>query len=111
MTKDLIRLLISEYQTYAAQVELIQRDAELPDGQNYVFAGLRHAGKSYLMFQRIAQLTAKGHKREEILYFNFEDDRIGSLEMSDLNLIKTCYKEMYGSRPILFLGEIRLVNK
>lgn len=111
MTKDLIKILISEYQAYVAQVKLVPRDVAFMEGQNYVFVGLRHAGKSYLMFQRIAQLIAQGHKREEILYFNFEDDRIDSLELSDLDLIKTCYEEMYDSRPIFFLDEIQLVDR
>ena len=111
MTKDLIKLLISEYQTYVSQVDLIPRNVEFVDGLNYVFVGLRHAGKSYLMFQRIAQLIEQGHKKEEILYFNFEDDRIDSLEVKDLDLIKTCYEEMYDSRPIFFLDEIQLVDR
>ena len=110
MTKDLIKVLISEYQDFVSQVELIPRDVELVDGLNYVFVGLRHAGKSYLMFQRIAQLIAQGHKKEEILYCNFEDDRIDSLDVSDLDLIKTCYEEMYDNRPIFFLDEIQLVD-
>ena len=111
MTKDLIKLLISEYQSYVSGVELIPRDVEFVDGLNYVLVGLRHAGKSYLMFQRIAQLIEQGHKKEEILYFNFEDDRIDSLEVKDLDLIKTCYEEMYDSRPIFFLDEIQLVDR
>ena len=111
MTKDLIKLLISEYQAYASQVDLITRDVEFVDGLNYVLVGLRHAGKSYLMFQRIAQLIEQGHKKEEILYFNFEDDRIDSLEVEDLDLIKTCYEEMYDLCPILFLDEIQLVDR
>ena len=111
MTKDLIKSLISEYQAYVTQVELVPRDVELMEGQNYVFVGLRHAGKSYLMFQHIAQLIAQGHQREEILYFNFEDDRIDSLEVSDLDLIKTCYEELYDCRPIFFLDEIQLVDR
>lgn len=111
MTKDLIKLLITEYQDYVTQVELIHRDVELTVNLNYVFVGLRHAGKSYLMFQRIAQLLTQGHKKEEILYFNFEDDRIDSLNVTDLDLIKTCYEEMYDSRPIFFLDEIQLVDR
>ena len=111
MTKDLIKVLISEYQDFVSQVELIPRDVEFVDGLNYVFVGLRHAGKSYLMFQRIERLIAQGHKKEEILYFNFEDDRIDSLDVSDLDLIKTCYEEMYDNRPIFFLDEIQLVDK
>lgn len=111
MTKDLVKLLISEYQAYVSHVELFPRDVEFEDGLNYVFVGLRHAGKSYLMFQRIAQLIEQGHKKEEILYFNFEDDRIDSLEVKDLDLIKTCYEEMYDSKPIFFLDEIQLVER
>lgn len=111
MTKDLIKSLISEYQVYVSQVALIPRNVELVDGLNYVFVGLRHAGKSYLMFQRIAQLIEQGHKKEEILYFNFEDDRIDSLDVKDLDLIKTCYEEMYDSRPIFFLDEIQLIDR
>ncbi len=111
MTKDLIKLLISEYQAYVSQVEFVSRDVQLADGLNYVFVGLRHAGKSYLMFQRIAELIGQGHKREEILYFNFEDDRIDALDVSDLDLIKSCYEEMYDYRPIFFLDEIQLVDR
>lgn len=111
MTKDLIKLLITEYQNYVTQVELIHRDIEFSDKLNYVFVGLRHVGKSYLMFQRIAQLISKGHKKEDILYFNFEDDRIDSLDVTDLDLIKTCYEEMYDNRPIFFLDEIQLVDR
>ena len=45
------------------------------------------------------------------MYFNFEDDRIDSLDVSDLDLIKTCYEEMYDNRPIFFLDEIQLVDR
>lgn len=111
MTKDLIKTLIAEYQSIVTQVEFIPRDIDLTDGQNYVFVGLRHAGKSYLMYQRIAELIAAGHHAEEILYFNFEDDRIDSLDITDLDLIKVCYDEMYDHRPIFFLDEVQIVEK
>lgn len=54
MTKDLIKTLIAEYQQYVTRVKLIPRQVKFIDGQNYVLVGLRHAGKSYLMYQRIA---------------------------------------------------------
>jgi len=110
MTKDLVKLLIAEYQNYVVDVEVITRDIDLMDGQNYVFVGLRHAGKSYLMYQRIGELVSKGHSPEEILYMNFEDDRIDSLDISDLDLIKTCFEEMYDHKPIFFLDEVQLVS-
>ncbi len=110
MTKDLIKILITEYQKYVTGVPYIPRQIECMDGQNYVFVGLRHAGKSYLMYQRIAELISQGHHPEEMLYFNFEDDRIDSLNITDLELIKICYEEMYDHRPIFFLDEVQLVT-
>ena len=53
MTKDLIKTLIAEYQQYVTRVKLIPRQVKFIDGQNYVLVGLRHAGKSYLMYQRL----------------------------------------------------------
>ena len=110
MTKDLIKTLIAEYQQYVTGVELIPRQVEFMDGQNYVLVGLRHSGKSYLMYQRIAELLSQGHQQDEVLYFNFEDDRIDSLDITDLELIKTCYEEMYDHKPLFFLDEVQLVD-
>ena len=83
MTKDLIKTLIAEYQQYVTRVKLIPRQVKFIDGQNYVLVGLRHAGKSYLMYQRIAELLSQGHLQDELLYFYFEDDRVDALDITD----------------------------
>lgn len=105
MEKEIIKLLIAEYQQKAIEVSLQKRPYNLEDKLNYVFVGLRRVGKSYLMFQQIRHLLDTGHSPDEILYFNFEDDRITSFIIEDLDRIKVCYEEMYDSRPIFFLDE------
>lgn len=110
MEKDLIKDLIIENQQFVRDIQYIKRDVELFDSFNYVFVGLRRAGKSYLMYQQIHELLSKGHQLEEILYFNFEDDRIAELQAEDLDLIKKCYEELYSYQPIFFLDEIQIVN-
>lgn len=110
MTKDLIKYLISYYQEFVSQISFEKREYELEANANYVFVGLRRAGKSYLMYQHIHYLMEQGHSIEEMLYFNFEDDRIDSITISDLDLIKTCYEEMYDHRPIFFLDEIQNIK-
>lgn len=110
MTKDLIKYLISYYQEFVSQISFEKREYELEANANYVFVGLRRAGKSYLMYQYIHHLMEQGHSIEEMLYFNFEDDRIDSITISDLDLIKTCYEEMYDHRPIFFLDEIQNIK-
>ncbi len=110
MTKDLIKYLISYYQDFVSKVSCEERQYELEPNANYVFVGLRRAGKSYLMYQQIHHLLEQGHSLEEILYFNFEDDRIDALEMADLDLIKLSYEELYDHRPIFFLDEIQNIK-
>jgi len=110
INKDLIKLLISEYQREVGVVKLIERSYKIENDLNYVFVGLRRAGKSYLIFQQIQQLLKLGHSIDEMLYFNFEDDRLTALDTSDLDLIKVCYEEMYNCKPFFFLDEVQIVQ-
>ena len=110
MTKDLIKYLINYYQDFVSKITFEERQYSLEPNANYVFVGLRRAGKSYLMYQQIHHLLEQGHSLDEILYFNFEDDRIDTLELADLDLIKLCYEEMYDNRPIFFLDEIQNIK-
>ena len=110
MTKDLIKYLINYYQDFVSQLSFEKRQYDLEPNANYVFVGLRRAGKSYLMYQQIHHLLEQGHSIEEILYFNFEDDRIDVMDISDLDLIKCSYEEMYDHHPIFFLDEIQNIK-
>ncbi|WP_294606813.1 ATP-binding protein [uncultured Bacteroides sp.] len=62
------------------------------------------------MYQQIQNLLDEGCLPEEILYFNFEDDRLVDLTVQDLDLIKVCYEELYPHQPIFFLDEIQIVE-
>lgn len=108
--KGIIKRLILEYQKLASSAKIIERDINIDYSANNVFVGLRRAGKSFLMFQCIQKLIKNGHSINEILYFNFEDDRIDSLKLQDLDTIKLCYEETFYSKPIFFLDEIQLVD-
>ncbi|MBO7598668.1 MAG: ATP-binding protein [Bacteroidales bacterium] len=110
LDKDLAQRLIVEYQDFINNISFIERDITIDYKGNNVFVGLRRAGKSYLLYQSVHQLIKNGHKIEEILFFNFEDDRIDGLQISDLDTIKLAYEEMYGTKPIFFLDEIQIVE-
>ena len=111
VNKDIVKLLIAEYQQKAVEIIFQERPYKIEDNLNYVFVGLRRVGKSYLMFQQIRKLLDAGHSKDEILYFNFEDDRIASLATEDLDRIKICYEEMFECKPIFFLDEIQIVDR
>ena len=59
MEKRVIKSLIIEKQNEIPTMEIMPRKLELEETCNYVFVGLRRAGKSYLMFQHIQELLLK----------------------------------------------------
>lgn len=94
MEKRVIKSLIIEKQNEIPTMEIMPRELELEETCNYVFVGLRRAGKSYLMFQHIQELLLKKEVRiEEILYINFEDERIADIKVEELGLIVEAYHD------------------
>jgi len=75
-----------------------------------VFVGVRRAGKSYMMFQEMQRRLAAGQGWNEMLYLNFEDDRLAQFTAADFELILECHAEMHDRRPMLFLDEIQNVD-
>ena len=110
LSKGLIKDIIVENQRFISSVSFHERDYAFEEALNYVLVGLRRAGKSYLLYQRIHQLLEKGHRMEEICYFNFEDDRLGIMTLADLDIIKSAYEEMFDTQPVFFFDEIQIVE-
>lgn len=108
--KNTIKLIIAENQRIISKIKLFEREYSFEDGLNYVLIGLRRAGKSYLLYQRMQQLMKNGHSNEEFLYFNFEDDRLIGMQVSDLNTILMSYQEMFDHSPFIFLDEIQVID-
>ena len=102
MDKELLKSVIADNQAEIPRHQVIPRDFSFEDFGNYVFVGIRRAGKSYLLYQRIQQLLANGTGWDEILYINFEDERLEGMGKENLNLLLETHIEMYGKRPTLF---------
>ena len=56
------------------------------------------------------QLLHEGHTWDEMLYLNFEDDRLDGFTAADFNLILECHAELSDKRPMLFLDEIQNID-
>ena len=107
MDKNILKIIISDNQVEVPKYKVIPRDFEFEEFGNYVFVGIRRAGKSFLLYQRIQQLLAQGVQWDEMLYINFEDERLVDMSLEDLNLLLEVHLETYGKKPILFLDEIQ----
>lgn len=96
-------------------VELTRRDQVVPEvsGKAFVVIGMRRAGKTTFLHQHRAELIARGRTPERLLYFNFEDERLGGMVAEQLHLIPETHARLYpepADEPVtLFLDEIQTV--
>ena len=110
MDKQLLKQILRDNQQEVERYVVEPRDLKFEGFPCHVLVGVRRAGKSYMLYHVIQQLLAQGHKWDEILYLNFEDERLENFDTDDFNRLLECHQEMYGKRPMLFLDEIQNVD-
>lgn len=110
MEKGIIKKIILRWQELIPQINFTERKFFIEPDANHVLVGIRRAGKSYMLYQYIHQLVSEGHSIEEILFVNFEDERISDIQKEDLHLILEAYREMFNHQPIIFLDEIQNIE-
>ena len=110
MDKQLLKQILRDNQQEVERYVVEPRDLKLEGFPCRVLVGVRRAGKSYMLYHAIQQLLAQGHKWDEMLYLNFEDERLENFDTDDFNHLLECHQEMYGKRPMLFLDEIQNID-
>lgn len=118
MNEELIlQLLIGEFHDKLSRLsELVVRDARFPDAPNKikVAIGMRRTGKTWFLYQYILKLISEGVNKTEILFINFEDDRL--LPLNEQKLAKLVdsfysrYPENHEKKCYLFFDEIQNVD-
>ena len=112
MNRDTLKqIMIDQKETYLNNT-IITRQYLLEENVNYCFVGIRRTGKSYLMYQQIKQLESKGVPLSQIVYVNFEDERLLEIKVTDLDTILEIGLELSGTgnKPYLFLDEIQNID-
>ena len=112
MDKQIIKVVIAERQQQIGKTKLLQRAEHFDEHTCYVLVGIRRAGKSYTLYQDIqARLSAGNAAVEDILYINFEDERLASIKSDELGQLLDAYWEMYDQKhPLIYLDEIQNIG-
>lgn len=108
--KELLKQVILDNRKDVERQVVIRRDFPMEDFSNYVLVGVRRAGKSFLLYQQIQENLRKGISWNQMLYINFEDERLMGMEAADLNLILEVHGSMSSQRPMLFMDEIQNIT-
>jgi uncharacterized protein len=110
---SVLRTLLSEWRERQLP-EVIGRDKKLDLKRREVrsatvVTGFRRVGKTYMVYEAINKLL-KAYSREEVVYINFEDERILSPGTEMLTGLIPGIQDTYGGKPkYLFLDELQLI--
>ncbi|MEM1244691.1 MAG: AAA family ATPase, partial [Pseudomonadota bacterium] len=114
---NLIETLIEEsLQTLTQARKGVYRHYEFPQTENMikVAIGMRRSGKTYFLYQTINKLLEQGIKREQILYINFEDERILPMDAKQMGVLLdsfyTLYPKNHQRKCYIFLDEVQNVT-
>lgn len=114
MQKDVFKRLIADSHEKDL-FYVMDRDMEIPLNTNKIISlvGVRRSGKTHVLYSIINKLR-KIADSENIVYINFEDDRLFPLEMKDLNILLDAYYEMHpdkkNEKVYFFFDEIQNVQ-
>ncbi len=107
ISKDIIKQCLLNKQREVDEAVIVDRSIDFEENGNYVIVGVRHAGKSYLLYQRVRQLQEAGMGWDEILFVDFEDERLAEFQTEDFDSLLEAHLELYGKKPVVFLDEVQ----
>ncbi len=93
--KEVYKIIISDFLEKKC-LKLLRGEIKIPLNSNKIISiiGARRTGKTFLFYSVIKKLR-KENKNDQIIYINFEDDRLFPLELKDFNLFIEAYYELF----------------
>ena len=94
MNHELLKSVIFDQHAVIREARILPRGYVFEENANYVLIGLRRAGKSTLLFDIARKLVAQGTAWDQIIYINFEDERLAEFTAADFNDLVSVQSEL-----------------
>lgn len=96
MRKESLKYILTENTTRKFPVT-VPRQLELPLDTRKIttLVGIRRSGKTYILYDTMRRLEGRGIDRRQMLFLNFEDDRLLPIKSRELDLIVKAHAELY----------------
>ena len=109
MRHTLLKSIIYDQHEIIRRAVIVPREYEFEEHANYILTGLRRAGKSTILYGIAQKLIAAGADWNQIIFINFEDERLAEFTAEDFNDILLVQSEMSERRGYFFFDEIQNV--
>lgn len=110
MNHDVLKRVIADQHQVIKNAVIVDRDIELEKDANYVLVGLRRAGKSTLLYKRAQDLIKDGVEWNQIIYVNFDDERLLNFKVEDFDDIMLVADELSSKKHYFYFDEIQEIE-
>ncbi len=111
MNHNVLKKVIFEQIELMQNAEIAGREYVFEKNINYILVGLRRAGKSTLLYRIARELVEGGCEWSQIVYINFEDDRLLGFTKDDFNdIVETAYELADEKEIYYFFDEIQIID-
>jgi len=110
MNHDILKEVIFDQHEIIKKTKIVPRDYDFDLNANYVLIGLRRAGKSTLLYKIVKDLVEKGIEWNQIIYINFEDERLAEFSLQDFNDLLSVQSELSDKIGYFFLDEVQNIE-
>ena len=107
MNHELLKTVIYDQHQIIRDAVIVPRQYKFEPNGNYVLVGLRRAGKSTMLYQQVRKLVNSGVAWEQIIYINFEDERLSEFKVADFNDIISVQAEMSNQKGFILQAAMR----
>lgn len=107
---EVLKQIIFEQHEVFKKTRIVSRDYIFDKSVNYVLIGLRRAGKSALLYKRVQNLIQEGVDWTQIIYINFDDERLLGFQVDDFEDILLTAEEITNKKHYFYFDEIQNID-
>lgn len=117
--KELFKQLLVDFENFDIP-QGVTRAVSIPEMPPQVrkaiaFIGVRRSGKTWILYQNILNLLSQGVDRQQIIYVNFEDERLNEMQAKDFQSLLDAYYELNpqhekSEKIFIHLDEIQVIE-
>ena len=104
------KVIFDQHEVIRNSIIINRPEYEFDDNANYIVIGLRRSGKSTLLYRKALELVKNGISFNQIIYINFEDDRLLEFNVNDFDDILEVASELTDKKKYYFFDEIQNIE-
>ena len=111
MNHEIIKKVIFDQHQVIKDSVIVDRDIALEKDVNYVLVGLRRSGKTTVLYKRVQDLIKDGVEWNQIIYINFDDERLLGFNVKDFDDILLVAEELSTKKHYFYFDEIQNIDE